>query len=194
MPFLPIAIHGKHVTKTYGFYKPRLEPEYPEVDSASHSHDLPRLPRPKHMTYKAEVEKSRKIQSLKSNGHSLNGNGHAMGNSHGNGNGVTQPDSNSSSDVEVVKPRTLPPVSMEDFDYSVFHFPYCELVQKGHVRLVSSPLTTTPYPNNTHPSSPRRTTTSSSTYSPSFSSISNPSLLTTNPSENSTSLLHSPPT
>ncbi|KZW00044.1 hydroxymethylglutaryl-CoA synthase [Exidia glandulosa HHB12029] len=127
-PDAPIVfepVHGTYMAHTYDFYKPQLDSEYPTVDGpltvttyldaldATWTH------------YRQKVAKYLKVAPAATNGHAnghSNGtNGHANGHSNGH---ATEP------------AKSAPQVSLDDFDYHVFHTPYGKQVQKAHARLV----------------------------------------------------------
>ena len=108
------------MANTYDFYKPQLDSEYPEVDGPLTVTTYLGALDASYDRYREKFSKSLALLTQNTKGMTANLNG-ANGHS-------TFSDRLATAD----KSRT----SFDDFQYLVFHNPYCKLVQKAHAGLV----------------------------------------------------------
>jgi hydroxymethylglutaryl-CoA synthase len=133
------AIHGTYMANTYDFYKPRMEQEYPVVDgplsvatylaALDGSYSAFRQKYAKYMAPRKSLSSNGAV-----NGHARKVSKEVAANGHSNGNGVTANGNGVAHDSKA-------DVSLDDFDYHVFHSPYGKQVQKGLARLVKPSFT-----------------------------------------------------
>lgn len=112
-PDAPIVfepIHGTHMANSWDFYKPDLNSEYPTVDGPETIQTYLGALDKAYDAYRAKAAKAKA------------------------GNGVTAAAANGVNGTSAA--RDLSQVSVNDFDYTIFHSPYGKLVQKGFGRLV----------------------------------------------------------
>jgi hydroxymethylglutaryl-CoA synthase len=110
------------MANTYDFYKPKMESEYPEVDGPVSVVTYIAALDAAYGRYKEKCSKSSKHGSI--NASFVNGS---------RVNGIPNGD---------VGPKS--PLSLEDFDYAIFHSPYGKQAVKGHARMLYNDFVSDP--------------------------------------------------